>query len=199
MDEDRKRHASASCALAARDPFVNAGPGIRCVDAGPRHATVDARRCGDAHINFNGTCHGGVIFTLADTAFGLASNSHGVIAAGIDAHITYHVAAQAGDTLIATAIEVSRTRKIAVYRIDVRARRRHAGRELHRHRLRHRRAPTSPRTAGRLPRSPGRGPRQRGPEVAFTCRCRSRARSCGPDSPPRPSPSAAAPGGTSGR
>jgi len=74
---------------------------------------------GDAHLNFNGRCHGGVIFTLADTAFGLASNSHGMIAVGIDAHITYHVAAELGDTLTATAVEVSRARKIAVYRIDV--------------------------------------------------------------------------------
>ena len=103
--------------LAARDPFVNA-VGIRCVDAGPGRATV-ALDVGDMHINFNGKCHGGAIFTLADTAFGLASNSHGLIAVGIDAHITYHVSAQAGDTLTATAVEVSRTRKIAVYRIEV--------------------------------------------------------------------------------
>ncbi|HET7098568.1 MAG TPA: methylmalonyl Co-A mutase-associated GTPase MeaB [Casimicrobiaceae bacterium] len=103
--------------LAARDPFVNA-VGIRCVDAGPGRAVV-ALDVGATHVNFNGRCHGGVIFTLADTAFGLASNSHGMIAVGIDAHITYHVAAQAGDTLTATAVEVSRARKVAVYRIEV--------------------------------------------------------------------------------
>ena len=74
---------------------------------------------GDRHLNFNGACHGGVIFALADTAFGLASNSHGMIAVGIDAHITYHVAAQRGETLTATAVEVSRARRIAVYRVDV--------------------------------------------------------------------------------
>lgn len=103
--------------LAARDPFAKS-LGIRCLDAGPGRAAVSFD-VGDTHLNFNGTCHGGAIFTLADTAFGLASNSHGVIAAGIDAHITYHVAAQRGDTLTATAVEVSRLRKIAVYRIDV--------------------------------------------------------------------------------
>ncbi len=104
--------------LAARDPFAGF-LGLRCTDAGPGHATV-ALTIDDAHLNFNGTCHGGVIFSLADTAFGLAANSHGVIAAGIDAHITYHVAAQRGDTLTAAAAEVSRLRRIAVYRIDVR-------------------------------------------------------------------------------
>lgn len=103
--------------LAARDRFVHA-LGIRCTDAGPGRASVTLT-VAERHLNFNGTCHGGVIFALADTAFGLASNSHGLIAAGIDAHITYHVAAQAGDTLTASAIEVSRTRKLAVYRVDL--------------------------------------------------------------------------------
>jgi acyl-CoA thioesterase len=103
--------------LAARDRFVHA-LGIRCTDAGPGHASVTLT-VAERHLNFNNTCHGGVIFALADTAFGLASNSHGLIAAGIDAHITYHVAAQAGDTLTATATEVSRSRKLAVYRVDL--------------------------------------------------------------------------------
>ena len=43
------------------------------------------------HKNSHGTVHGGAIFTLADTAFALASNSHGVPAAAINAHITYTV------------------------------------------------------------------------------------------------------------
>ena len=73
----------------------------------------------DQHLNFNGTCHGGAIFTLADTAFGLASNSHGAVAAAIDAHITYQVAVRSGDTLVARAVEVSRSRRLGVYRIDV--------------------------------------------------------------------------------
>jgi acyl-CoA thioesterase len=115
---DHKAHAADRVRrLAARDPFVT-GLGIRCVEAGPGHAAV-AMAVTAAQLNFNGTCHGGAIFSLADTAFGLASNSHGMIAAGIDAHITYHVAAQVGDTLTATAVEVSRTRRIAVYRVDV--------------------------------------------------------------------------------
>jgi len=103
--------------LAAADPLV-ASLGIRFVDGGPGTATV-ALTVARPHLNFNGTCHGGAIFALADTAFGLASNSHGVIAAGIDAHITYQSAANLGDTLSATATEISRSRKLAVYRVDV--------------------------------------------------------------------------------
>jgi len=103
--------------LAQADPFVRS-LGITCVEAGAGFATMsvvlDSR-----HINFNNTCHGGVIFTLADTAFGLAANSYGKIAAGIDTHMTFQQAAQAGDTLTARAMEVSRSNKLAVYRVDV--------------------------------------------------------------------------------
>jgi len=73
----------------------------------------------DRHLNFNGGCHGGALFALADTAFGLASNSHGPVAVGIDAHITYQAAVGRGDTLLARASEIQRSRRIGVYRIDV--------------------------------------------------------------------------------
>jgi acyl-CoA thioesterase len=103
--------------LAAADALARALES-RFVDGGAGHATV-AMTVGRQHLNFNGTCHGGAIFALADAAFGLASNSHGVVAAGIDAHITYQSAANLGDELVARATEVSRSRKLAVYRIDV--------------------------------------------------------------------------------
>ncbi len=48
------------------------------------------------HQNSHGTVHGGVIFSLADTAFALASNSHGVPAAAINANISYVKAATEG-------------------------------------------------------------------------------------------------------
>lgn len=103
--------------LADADPFVRL-LGIACTQGGPGTATVEMT-VGAQHLNFNGTCHGGAVFALADTAFGLASNSHGHLAAGIDAHITYQVAARAGERLVARAVEVSRSKKLAVYRVDV--------------------------------------------------------------------------------
>ncbi len=103
--------------LAAADAFART-LGVRFVDGGPGRAQIEMTVRAE-HLNFNGSCHGGVIFAFADCAFGLASNSHGHIAAGIDAHITYQAAANLGDRLTATASEVSRSRKLAVYRIDV--------------------------------------------------------------------------------
>lgn len=104
-------------ALAAADPFV-CSLGIACTDAGAGHATVEML-LSPQHLNFMGTCHGGVIFTLADTAFGLAANSHGKVAAGIDAHLTYERAARPGDRLVARATEVSRSRRLGFYKVEV--------------------------------------------------------------------------------
>ena len=104
-------------ALAARDGLCQA-LAISVLAGGPGRAdvtmTVDTR-----HLNFNGGCHGGAIFALADSAFGLASNSHGPVASGIDAHITFQAAVRAGDMLIARAVEIQRSKRIGVYRIDV--------------------------------------------------------------------------------
>jgi len=70
------------------------------------------------HVNGHGTVHGGAIFTLADTAFALASNSHGIPAAAINAHISYVKSATAG-TLHAEAAESSLSPKIATYSVTV--------------------------------------------------------------------------------
>jgi LAO/AO transport system ATPase/phenylacetic acid degradation protein PaaD len=103
--------------LAARDGVCRTF-GISVCDGGPGHAEV-AMTVDDRHLNFNGGCHGGALFALADSAFGLASNSHGPVAVGIDAHITYQAAVGRGDTLVARATEIQRSRHIGVYRIDV--------------------------------------------------------------------------------
>ena len=103
--------------LAAADPFLGL-LGVQCTEAGPGHATTRLTLEG-RHMNFNGNCHGGVIFTLADTAFGLAANGRGKIAVGIDTHVTFQRAAQLGETLVARSNEVSRSRRLAVYRVDV--------------------------------------------------------------------------------
>jgi len=103
--------------LAGRDGVCRTF-GISVRDGGPGHAEV-AMTVDERHLNFNGGCHGGALFALADTAFGLASNSHGPVAVGIDAHITYQAAVGRGDTLLARASEIQRSRRIGVYRIDV--------------------------------------------------------------------------------
>ena len=77
--------------------------------------TVDAR-----HLNFNGGCHGGAIFALADSAFGLASNSHGPVAVGHRRAHHLPGGGRAPATRWSRAPSKSqRSRRIGVYRIDV--------------------------------------------------------------------------------
>ncbi len=109
--------AAITEALARRDRLM-ALLGAELVQAGAGYAVVRAV-VGSDHLNFNGTCHGGFTFALADMAFGIASNSRGLQAVGIDAHVTYLTAANEGDVLTATAREISRTRRVGTYAIDV--------------------------------------------------------------------------------
>ena len=98
------------------DRFV-AHCGIRLVDMQPGTATC---RLGiePHHLNGVGIVQGGAIFTLADFAFAAASNSHGPHALALRCDISF-IKAVSGGQLTAVAREVSNTRKIAVYRVDV--------------------------------------------------------------------------------
>lgn len=91
--------------------------GIELVKTGTGSAEVKMT-IADRHRNSHGTVHGGAIFTLADTAFALASNSHGIPAAAINAHISYVTSVSAG-TLFARAEEFSINPKIATYTVTV--------------------------------------------------------------------------------
>lgn len=72
----------------------------------------------EKHMNGVRRIQGGAIFTLADTAFAAASNSHGTVAVAINAHISFLKGAGIG-TLTAEAKEVSCNPKLAVYSISV--------------------------------------------------------------------------------
>jgi len=92
--------------------------GIELIAALPGSATV-RMLVQPMHINFNGRCHGGAIFSLGDTALGLACNSYGQIATLVDAQLSITSAVEPGEWLVAHAFEVSRSRKIGSYRVNV--------------------------------------------------------------------------------
>lgn len=103
--------------LAGRDNFNNL-LGIEFVEGGAGRAELRLK-VGQPHLNFYGYCHGGVIFTLADAAFGLANNSRESVSVAIDAHITFANPVREGDVLIARATEITARRRIGTYRIEV--------------------------------------------------------------------------------
>lgn len=70
-------------------------------------------------LNFAGLTHGGVIFSLADTVFGLASNAYGWVSLAIHADISFLQPTTPGAVLTARAVEESRSRRVAHYRVTV--------------------------------------------------------------------------------
>lgn len=75
---------------------------------------------GDHHRNFAGTVHGGALFSLADAAFAVASNSWGRICVALTVEIHYLDAPDVGVELEAVARERSRGRRSASHLIEVR-------------------------------------------------------------------------------
>lgn len=76
--------------------------------------TVEAHHC-----NGHGLCHGGITFALADSAFAFACNSRNQATVAQQNSITYTAPGRLGDTLTATATEVSRTGRSGVYDVTV--------------------------------------------------------------------------------
>ena len=70
-------------------------------------------------VNFQGYPHGGVIFSLADIAFGAACNSHGEPAVALNMTISFLTAVPAGSRLIAEAREIKQGRRAGFYQVNV--------------------------------------------------------------------------------
>ncbi|ELZ80411.1 hotdog fold thioesterase (plasmid) [Haloferax larsenii] len=102
---------------AANDPFC-ARVGIDLADFGEGYAETTLTLDED-HLNFHGTPHGGVVYTLADAAFAAASNSHGDAAFALETNISYLAAADVGDTIRAVAEETHLGGRTAEYEVVV--------------------------------------------------------------------------------
>jgi acyl-CoA thioesterase len=113
----RRRARAAADALYAGDTASQA-LGIELLDAAPGCVRVAMTVRADM-VNGHGFCHGGVLFTLADSAFAFACNSHGqpMVAAG--ANIEFLAPAPRGARLTATATETSRTSRGGIYDVVV--------------------------------------------------------------------------------
>ena len=72
-------------------------------------------------LNSWGSAHGGFLYSVADAAFALASNSHGTLAVALATHMEYLQASRAGAAVEALATEVYLGRRTAVYQVEVRS------------------------------------------------------------------------------
>jgi acyl-CoA thioesterase len=105
-------------AMLANDAFSQ-WLGIEVVSVRPRAATVRMTVREDM-VNGFGVCHGGITFSLADSALAFASNTHGRVTVSIENTITYPKGISPGDTLTATAHEESASNRLGFYRVTVR-------------------------------------------------------------------------------
>lgn len=70
-------------------------------------------------LNGFGMCHGGIPYSLADSALAFASNTHGTVTVSIENTISYPAPVSEGDILTAVAEEESAGNRIAFYRVTV--------------------------------------------------------------------------------
>jgi len=73
----------------------------------------------DSMVNGHGMCHGGFIFSLADSAFAFACNSHGDAAVAQHCAITFLRPGRRGERLTAEAIERVRAGRGGLYDVRV--------------------------------------------------------------------------------
>ncbi len=113
-----QRTADASARAMWKDDRCAVALGMRLLEASPGGGRVEMRVREDM-LNGHGTAHGGMIFTLADAAFGVASNSRGPRAVAAGCTIEFLRPAMAGDVLVATAREQALAGRSGVYDIRV--------------------------------------------------------------------------------
>jgi len=75
----------------------------------------------DEMVNGFGLAHGGIAYSLADSALAFASNGYGAIAVALTNTIWYPAKVSIGDRLVAEARELSRTRRTGLYEIRIHA------------------------------------------------------------------------------
>ncbi len=110
--------AEASAKAMWNDDSASQRLGMSLDHIAPGEATL-SMTVTEAMSNGHGNCHGGYIFTLADSAFAFACNSYNQLVVAQHCSITYLVPCRIGDRLTATAREVSRRGRSGIYDIRI--------------------------------------------------------------------------------
>lgn len=110
MDTDKARKFFAGDRFAALT-------GIEIVEVGKGYCKTRLV-IEDKHLNAANVIQGGAIFTLADLALAVASNSHGQLALAINVNISF-LSSKSTGTLYATATEVAEPKRLGAYDVLV--------------------------------------------------------------------------------
>jgi len=99
------------------DPFSR-WLGIERLEDGPGRSVL-RMQVRNEMLNGFGIAHGGITYSLADSALAFASNSHGRMAVSVETSISHTESLKEGDVITAVVEEKSLSNKIAVYHVTV--------------------------------------------------------------------------------
>ena len=116
--ESAVRARAVTAAMLATDAFSQ-WLGISLVSVTPGHCVLLMRVRADM-VNGFGVSHGGIVFSLADSAMAFACNGGEFITVAIDNQIAYPAAIAVNDDLTATAKEDASSGRLGFYRVTVR-------------------------------------------------------------------------------
>lgn len=118
-EEAQALAAATAEAMWSRDQAAKA-LGMRILSVKPGYARLTMTVRADM-VNGHHICHGGMIFTLADTAFAYSCNSYNKNTVASACHIDFLAPGKEGETLEAEAIEQSQSGRTGVYDVTVRS------------------------------------------------------------------------------
>jgi len=118
MSEDKKVLAQRCADALSNNDRTGQFLGIQLEEIDQGYSKMSMRVC-EEMLNGHDTCHGGLIFTLADSTFGYACNSQNQASVAQGCSIDFVRPAKLGDLLTATAEEKSRGKTTALYDIKV--------------------------------------------------------------------------------
>lgn len=116
MNADEIARRSAEVMLAADEATRALGIEIEIPAAGSAVARMTVR---EDMVNGHAVCHGGYLFTLADTAFAFACNAYNRVSVAASANIDFIRPAHPGDELTAAATEEHAGRHGGVYTVRI--------------------------------------------------------------------------------
>lgn len=115
---DPQAVAEASASAMYSQDRASRALGMRILEIRPGYARM-AMQVREDMVNGHQICHGGLIFTLADSAFAFACNTYDVVTVASAGSIEFLLPARLGDELAAVAEERTRAKRIGVYDVAV--------------------------------------------------------------------------------
>jgi acyl-CoA thioesterase len=117
MNSKEKAYAIAKALMFDNDAFSK-WLGIEILDLDAGSALLQMRVRPEMTQGF-GIAHGGITYSLADSALAFASNAHGIKALSVETSISHLLAVQSGDILTAKATEESLSNKFGLYHVKI--------------------------------------------------------------------------------